>query len=97
MRLSRRFVSRRQTWSRRRRDASARSERAPHLCQLTVCRSGRDATAEPSFDKQFVREYLEGLVNAGKWDKTPPGPELPAEVIEGTLARYREAIEQLAK
>jgi len=48
-----------------------------------------------SFDKQFVREYLEGLVAAGKWDKTPPGPELPPEVVEGTLARYREARDRL--
>lgn len=51
--------------------------------------------AQPSYDKQFVREYLESLVKAGAWDKTPPGPELPAEVIEGTLARYREAADRL--
>jgi phosphoribosylaminoimidazole-succinocarboxamide synthase len=53
--------------------------------------------AQASFDKQFVREYLEELVAAGKWDKTAPGPELPAEVVEGTLARYREAAERLMK
>jgi phosphoribosylaminoimidazole-succinocarboxamide synthase len=52
--------------------------------------------SQASFDKQFVREYLEGLVSRGQWDKTAPGPELPASVIEGTLARYREAIEKLA-
>jgi len=40
-----------------------------------------------SFDKQFVRDYLETL----DWDKTPPGPALPAEVIEKTAAKYREA------
>ena len=40
-----------------------------------------------SFDKQFVRDYLETL----DWDKTPPGPVLPAEVIEKTAAKYREA------
>ena len=39
---------------------------------------------QPSFDKQFVREYLETL----DWDKLPPGPELPAEVVEGTRERY---------
>lgn len=50
--------------------------------------SGR---AQPSFDKQFVREYLESLVARGGWDKTDPGPELPAGVVEGTLARYAEA------
>jgi phosphoribosylaminoimidazole-succinocarboxamide synthase len=45
---------------------------------------GRD---QPSFDKQFVREYLETL----DWDKTPPGPELPADVVEGTRERYIRA------
>jgi len=50
---------------------------------------------QPSFDKQFVREHLERLVEAGAWDKTAPGPELPAEVVEGTLSRYREAAERL--
>jgi phosphoribosylaminoimidazole-succinocarboxamide synthase len=41
----------------------------------------------PSFDKQFVRDYLETL----PWDKRPPAPELPREVIESTAAKYREA------
>lgn len=45
----------------------------------------------PSFDKQFVRDYLETL----DWDKTPPGPSLPAEIIEKTAAKYREAFERL--
>ena len=45
----------------------------------------------PSFDKQFVRDYLETL----DWNKTPPGPSLPAEIIEKTAAKYREAFEQL--
>ncbi len=45
----------------------------------------------PSFDKQFVRDYLETL----DWDKTAPGPRLPAEVIEGTARRYREARDRL--
>lgn len=45
----------------------------------------------PSFDKQFVRDYLETL----DWDKTAPGPRLPAAVIAGTVARYREALERL--
>ena len=46
---------------------------------------------QPSFDKQFVRDYCESL---GR-DKTYPGPELPAEVVEGTRARYIEAFELL--
>ncbi len=45
----------------------------------------------PSFDKQFVRDYLETL----DWDKTAPGPALPAEIVEQTMARYREAERRL--
>ncbi|TVQ61183.1 MAG: phosphoribosylaminoimidazolesuccinocarboxamide synthase [Phycisphaerales bacterium] len=48
-----------------------------------------------SFDKQFVREHLESLVERGAWDKAAPGPDLPDEVVAGTLARYREAAERL--
>jgi phosphoribosylaminoimidazole-succinocarboxamide synthase len=47
--------------------------------------------AQPSFDKQYVRDYCESL----GWDKTPPGPELPPQVIDGTRARYVEAFEQV--
>ena len=43
--------------------------------------------AQPSFDKQFVRDYLESV----NWDKTPPAPELPADVIEKTSEKYVEA------
>ena len=50
---------------------------------------------QPSFDKQYVRNYLETVVADGRWDKTPPGPELPAEVLENTMARYLEAYERL--
>jgi phosphoribosylaminoimidazole-succinocarboxamide synthase len=49
-------------------------------------------SSPPSFDKQFVRDWLE----TQDWDKTPPGPELPDEVRDGTAARYREAYERLA-
>ena len=45
----------------------------------------------PSFDKQFVRDYLETLA----WDKTSPGPNLPRDVIEKTSAKYVEAFEKL--
>ncbi|MEM7219287.1 MAG: phosphoribosylaminoimidazolesuccinocarboxamide synthase [Pseudomonadota bacterium] len=50
---------------------------------------------QPSFDKQFVRNYLEKIVAAGDWDKTPPGPVLPQAVVESSLARYLEAYERL--
>ena len=46
---------------------------------------------QPSFDKQFVRDYCETL----GWDKTAPGPELPDEVVSGTRGRYVEAFERL--
>ena len=46
---------------------------------------------QPSFDKQFVRDYCESL----GWDKTDPGPELPEHVVAGTRARYAEAFERL--
>ena len=47
---------------------------------------------QPSFDKQFVRDYLERI----RWPKTPPGPELPPEVVDATRAKYREAFRILA-
>ena len=47
---------------------------------------------QPSFDKQFVRDYLERI----QWPKTPPGPELPPEVVAATRAKYREAFRILA-
>jgi phosphoribosylaminoimidazole-succinocarboxamide synthase len=47
--------------------------------------------AQPSFDKQFVRDYCESL----GWDKNPPGPELPDDVVAGTRARYVDAFERL--
>ncbi|HZV38158.1 MAG TPA: phosphoribosylaminoimidazolesuccinocarboxamide synthase [Pseudoxanthomonas sp.] len=49
-------------------------------------------TSPPSYDKQFVRDYLETL----DWNKTAPGPKLPAEVIERTRAKYAEALQKLA-
>jgi phosphoribosylaminoimidazole-succinocarboxamide synthase len=51
----------------------------------------RPGRPQPSFDKQFVRDYCETL----GWDKAPPGPELPDDVVSGTRARYVEAFERL--
>jgi phosphoribosylaminoimidazole-succinocarboxamide synthase len=53
----------------------------------------RPGGAQPSFDKQFARDYCESL----GWDKTDPGPELPEAVIAGTRARYVEAFERLTE
>jgi phosphoribosylaminoimidazole-succinocarboxamide synthase len=52
----------------------------------------QEGISPPSFDKQFVRDYLETL----DWDKTPPPPPLPARVIERTAAKYREALFRIA-
>ena len=51
----------------------------------------RVGISPPSFDKQYVRDYLETL----DWDKRAPGPRLPAEVIAGTAAKYQEALTRL--
>ena len=51
----------------------------------------RVGISPPSYDKQFVRDYLETL----DWDKTPPGPRLPAAIIEQTSAKYEEALQRL--
>ncbi|MEX0884879.1 MAG: phosphoribosylaminoimidazolesuccinocarboxamide synthase [Phycisphaeraceae bacterium] len=55
---------------------------------------GRD---QPSFDKQYVRNYLQALVDGGRWDKQPPGPELPDEVIRNTREKYLEAYRQITQ
>ena len=49
------------------------------------------AAPQASFDKQFVRDWLE----TQPWDKTAPGPALPADVVAGTRARYVEAYERI--
>ena len=46
---------------------------------------------QPSFDKQYVRDYLEGL----RWDKRPPAPQLPPEVVRKTSEKYREALQRI--
>jgi phosphoribosylaminoimidazole-succinocarboxamide synthase len=50
-------------------------------------------TSPPSFDKQFVRDYLETL----DWDKTPPAPKLPPEILAKTSEKYREALDRLTR
>jgi phosphoribosylaminoimidazole-succinocarboxamide synthase len=52
----------------------------------------------PSYDKQFVRDWLETAVIDGKlWSKTAPAPALPAEVIDQTAQKYREALTRLTQ
>ena len=51
----------------------------------------RPGASPPSFDKQFVRDYLEQI----KWDKQPPAPVLPGEVVHRTSEKYEEALKRL--
>ena len=53
----------------------------------------RPGTSPPSFDKQYVRDYLETL----DWDKRPPAPHLPADVIRRTSEKYQEALRRLTE
>ena len=50
-----------------------------------------EGKSQPSFDKQFVRDYLLGT----DWDRTPPAPDLPAEIVQGTADKYREIYERI--
>lgn len=59
---------------------------------LDKYKPGRD---QESFDKQYVRNHLETLVSAGKWDKTPPGPEIPQTIVTNTIAKYQDAHDRL--
>jgi len=63
----------------------------PDSSRFWPCDGYAPGGPQPSFDKQFARDWCE----ASGWDKTPPGPELPAEVAAGTRARYVEAFERL--
>ena len=50
---------------------------------------------QDSFDKQYVRNWLQELVDQGEWNKTPPGPAIPDDIISNTLAKYRDAASRL--
>jgi phosphoribosylaminoimidazole-succinocarboxamide synthase len=63
----------------------------PDSSRFWPAESYRRGTSPPSFDKQYVRDYLESLA----WDKQPPAPELPAVVIQRTSEKYKEALSRL--
>ncbi len=65
----------------------------PDSSRFWPAESYRAGISPPSFDKQFVRDYLETL----DWDKQAPGPALPAEVIQGTVDKYRLAHDMLTR
>lgn len=50
---------------------------------------------QPSFDKQPLRDYLQALASRGEWDMQPPGPDLPADVVEETSRRYQDAFRRI--
>ena len=68
----------------------------PDSSRFWPAESYQEGSNPPSYDKQFVRDWLEHATVDGKpWNKTPPAPQVPQEVIEKTAAKYREALERL--
>jgi len=68
----------------------------PDSSRFWPAESYQEGINPPSFDKQFVRDWLEQAQVDGKpWDKTPPAPRVPNEVIAKTAAKYQEALERL--
>lgn len=67
----------------------------PDSSRLWPAASWEPGGTQPSLDKQPVRDYLDGLVEDGSWDRNPPAPELPDEVVEDTTRRYLEAYRTL--
>ena len=68
----------------------------PDSSRFWPAESYQEGTNPPSYDKQFVRDWLEQVqINGKAWDKTPPAPRIPQEVIAKTAAKYREALERL--
>ena len=69
----------------------------PDSSRFWPAESWQEGSNPPSYDKQFVRDWLESvLINGKPWDKTPPAPRLPREVIEKTAAKYQEAWQRLS-
>jgi phosphoribosylaminoimidazole-succinocarboxamide synthase len=68
----------------------------PDSSRFWATENYQPGTNPPSFDKQFVRDYLETVTLAGKkWDKNPPAPHLPVEIVSQTSAKYCEAYRRL--
>ena len=68
----------------------------PDSSRYWPAQSYAEGSNPPSYDKQFLRDWLQtALVNGKPWDKTPPAPRLPREVIEKTAAKYEEAMNKL--
>ena len=69
----------------------------PDSSRFWPAESWREGSNPPSYDKQFVRDWLESVrINGKPWDKTPPAPRMPRDVIEKTAAKYQEAWQRLS-
>ncbi len=70
----------------------------PDSSRYWPAESYQEGSNPPSFDKQFLRDWLETAQVAGKpWNKTPPAPHLPPEIIAKTSAKYQEALQRLTR
>ncbi|HWK90603.1 MAG TPA: phosphoribosylaminoimidazolesuccinocarboxamide synthase, partial [Longimicrobium sp.] len=67
----------------------------PDSSRFWPAESYEPGRGQPSLDKQPLRDWLEGLTARGEWDKTAPGPALPAEVVDETSRRYQDAFRRL--
>ena len=67
----------------------------PDSSRFWPAEAWRPGEEQPSFDKQFVRDYLQERVERGEWNKAPPGPTLPPGIVEKTIERYLEAYRRL--
>ena len=67
----------------------------PDSSRLWPAETWEPGRTQPSLDKQPVRDYLEGLVGEGRWDRNPPAPDLPDEVVRATTERYLDAYRRL--
>ena len=69
----------------------------PDSSRFWPAESWQEGRNPPSYDKQFVRDWLESVrINGKPWDKTPPAPRMPRDVIEKTAAKYQEAWQRLS-
>ncbi|MBW3623927.1 MAG: phosphoribosylaminoimidazolesuccinocarboxamide synthase [Armatimonadetes bacterium] len=67
----------------------------PDSSRFWDARTYEPGRPQPSFDKQFVRDWLQDLADREEWNKESPGPELPEEIVRGTSERYREAYRRI--
>ena len=67
----------------------------PDSSRFWPAKDWKPGVEQKSFDKQYVRNYTQILVDKGEWDKEFPGPALPQEVIDNTIMRYEEAYQRL--